>query len=297
MKPLKFEARTIAAVGLISLLFGAVFRCSGEESTSNPSPNPTTRPAPAFNSTDSTAVLDFINTRPVPPNAFRILYIGDSLTIHGRVSQLWDRFSGMAATSPDKDFVHLSAAAIQEKLGGRPVEVFYDNGGNGKIGPMLEYLGSRPDLHPDLVVYQGGENDPFDDVFKTHYAGLLDFYRSRHTPAVVLSDFWSVEKTAWESEAAKSRGLPFVDMTVIQKDPANTGDGGPYHHPGVAGHPNDRGMKQIAEAIVRISLHRPMRRKKSEAGHLRRSTSSSRDTLEPACPPPGERRSDRTFPI
>jgi hypothetical protein len=34
----------------------------------------------AFNSVDSTHILTYFNYRPMPPNAYRVLFIGDSLT-------------------------------------------------------------------------------------------------------------------------------------------------------------------------------------------------------------------------
>jgi hypothetical protein len=128
---------------------------------------------PKFNRETATGSLDCINLRPVPPNAYRILFIGDSLTMAGTSSRLWDHFSGMAASKVDRDFVHLVTAHIQSRFGSRPVEIFYDNGGDGKIGSMLDYLRNRTNLQPNLVVLQGGENDAFDAKFQTTYKSLL----------------------------------------------------------------------------------------------------------------------------
>ena len=200
---------------------------------------------PAFNSVDSTAALDLINDRPTPPHSLRVLFIGDSLTIHGKVPQLWDHFSGMAATSPTNDFVHQTVAYIQSQIENRAVETFYDNGGNGKLGAMVDYLSLHPEISPDLLVLQGGENDSFDASFRSRYGSLLKV--SKRT--VVLGDWFDDEKSSFEKSTAAQLGLPFVDLRAIQMRPENSGYSGPYMVAGVARHPNDLGMKAISNAV------------------------------------------------
>lgn len=201
--------------------------------------------AKKFNAVDSTAVLDFFNARPIPPNAYRVLFIGDSLTIHGRSRKLWDYFSGMAASCPEKDFVHLSMRYIQE-MRQEPVEILYNNGGNGKIESMFLYLKMHPELLPDLVIFQGGENDAFDENFRATYRSILgEFSRM-----IVLGDWWSDEKSEFSRHECSRFGIPFADLRAIERDPANSGDGGPYGIDGVAKHPNDAGMMAISHAIA-----------------------------------------------
>jgi hypothetical protein len=133
---------------------------------------------------DTLGPLDFINSRPSPSNAIRVLFIGDSLTIHGRAPKVWDNFCGMAAFAPERDFVHLATAHIQSSMD-RPVEAFYNKGGDGKLPSILRYLESRPHLKPDLTILQGGENDPLDASFRATYRALLE-----RTPLIVLGDWW-----------------------------------------------------------------------------------------------------------
>ena len=97
----------------------------------------------AFNSVDSTHNLNYFNDRPMPTNAYRVLFVGDSLTYHGQTPNLWNYDSGMAASSPEKDFVHLVTKHLQEKLGTRPVEILINNGGNGMFDDVLNPLWRR----------------------------------------------------------------------------------------------------------------------------------------------------------
>jgi lysophospholipase L1-like esterase len=205
-----------------------------------------TKKRATFNSVDSTAIIDFFNSRPVPSNAYRVLFIGDSLTIHGRSPKLWDYFSGMAASSPDKDFVHLSMQHLQAMLGPRPVEGFYNNGGDGKLESMYLYLKMHPELDPDLVVLQGGENDSFDENFRTVYRLLLNEF----SRVIALGDWWSDEKSEFSKQECSRFGFPFVDLRSIEKVTQNSGNPGPYGVSGVALHPNDAGMSAIASAVV-----------------------------------------------
>lgn len=133
----------------------------------------------------------------------------------------------------------------------RPVEAFYDNGGDGKIRSMLEYLLLRK-LSPDLVIIQGGENDELNDKFREYYPQLLDYYP---VPRIVLGDWRSNAKSDYVEGLCAMRDIPFVNLVDIYSDPAMSGNGGPYGHSGVATHPNDAGMSAIAERVLeRIEL-------------------------------------------
>jgi hypothetical protein len=205
--------------------------------------------AQGLNSVDSNPDVIYFNARPLPANAYRVLFIGDSLTYHTRVSNVWPYISGMAASSPQVDYVHLVAKHLQTKLGSRPVEILIDNGGNGKIGNMLSFLQSNADLKPNLVVLQGGENDPFDDNFKQTYKLLLDFFVASRVPVIVLGDWYDDSKRDFDREEALHHGYAWVDLTLIHKNPTCSGNPGPYQHKGVASHPNDEGMRAIAKEI------------------------------------------------
>ena len=69
-------------------------------------------------------------------NEYRIQFIGDSITRHGfnkdTIKRLkWDHLAGMAASSEDKDFVHLFAAKVQETMPEKKVKIHFKGRGGG----------------------------------------------------------------------------------------------------------------------------------------------------------------------
>jgi lysophospholipase L1-like esterase len=207
-------------------------------------------PKRELNSNNKNEVAFFFNSRPVPTNAYRILFVGDSLTCHGPLEGVWDKFNGMAATSYTNDFVHLFATRVQMDLGSqRPVEIFLVCA--GPLKAMHSQILNQPGLKPDLIVFQGGENDEYNEAFKKEYRQLLSSVKNndRLPKAIVLGDWWTAEKSEFDRSVAVENGFAFVDINLIFKKPGCSGDGGPYAHKGVAAHPNDEGMSEIAKAM------------------------------------------------
>lgn len=198
-----------------------------------------------LNSRESVSVLELLNYRPMPPNSYKVMFTGDSITIHGALRKVWDNSCGIAATSPERDYVHLVSAGIQESIES-PVEALYNNGGNGKIREMLEYLQMRR-FSPDLAIIQGGENDKFNDHFRQYYPQLIDHFTC---PKIVLGDWNDQEKSEYSERLCQARNLPFVNLFEIASDRNKGGWGGPYNRKDVASHPNDLGHAAIAEATL-----------------------------------------------
>jgi hypothetical protein len=68
-------------------------------------------------------------------------------------------------------------------------------------------------------------------------------------PYIVLGDWWGAEKSGFEHEEVIRRGDAWIDLTKIDADLSLSGYAGPYNVPGVSKHPNDKGMRSIADAI------------------------------------------------
>ncbi len=48
----------------------------------------------------------------------KVVFLGNSITLHGRAPALgWTNLCGMAASEPDKDYVHLVVRGIEKRTG------------------------------------------------------------------------------------------------------------------------------------------------------------------------------------
>jgi hypothetical protein len=197
------------------------------------------------------------------PKAKRILFLGNSITLHGPAPQIgWDGNWGMAASTREKDYVHVLADSLAKLWGTAPVlridnladfERHYDtydlNAGLDK------YL----DFKPDVVVVAIGENvatlgsDDAKARYKASFTRLLQALADNGRPKIfVRSCFWPEEvRDDIMRESCKRVGGVFVDIGALGKVESNYARSErSIAHAGVAGHPGDKGMKAIADALL-----------------------------------------------
>ncbi len=199
----------------------------------------------------------------------RILFLGNSITLHGPKADIgWAGNWGMAASSEDKDYVHLVTAALARHTGSQP-EIRVRNIADFE----RNYAAYDVDLHlrdcfafdPDLVVLAIGENVPVLESgdaraqFKAGVAGILRAALARRHPLVVVrSCFWAdAAKDEALRQACQEADALFVEAGPLGREAANAARAErSFTHEGVAAHPGDRGMAALAEAIVQAILQR-----------------------------------------
>jgi hypothetical protein len=204
----------------------------------------------------------------VPPAAIRkILFLGNSITLHGPKPDIgWTNNWGMAASAEDKDYVHLVTRALVRQIGTTPqvkvgnIADFERNYSTYDVdGQLREFFA----FDPDLVVLAIGENVSAlgsDDTKAGFQAGVMSILRcalaTRHPLVVVRSCFWAdAAKDQVLRQVCLEAGAIFVDAGPLGRDPANAARSErSFTHEGVAGHPGDRGMKALADAIVQAVL-------------------------------------------
>lgn len=193
----------------------------------------------------------------------RILFLGNSITLHGPKSDIgWDGNWGMAASSADKDYVHRVAKALPKKDGSVPqtlvrnIATFERQYGTYDTAALVSETVA---FKPDLIVVAIGENVPAltnaacKALFAAKTAALLKSIRSDTRPLIIIrSCFWA---NGPKDEALKTAGREiggvYLDIGALGKDEKNYARSErEYQHKGVAAHPGDRGMQAIADAIV-----------------------------------------------
>ena len=196
----------------------------------------------------------------------RILFLGNSITLHGPAESIgWTGNWGMAASAAEKDYVHLVVQALSEPAAsGIPAPEFLvlniaDFERQYATFPIEEKLREAIDFKPDLLILAIGENvaelttDESKAQFHTRLDTLLKAFQKDGAPTIVVRSSFgpSPTKDPILKQAASDAGALFVDIEALAGDEGNYARSErQIAHAGVAGHPGDRGMKAIADAIV-----------------------------------------------
>ena len=183
----------------------------------------------------------------------KILHLGNSLTLHAPAPHLgWLNNCGMAASSPEKDYVHRLRAKIMAR--GMDVEEMIDNIADFERDPAgltPDYVEKYLAFGPDVIVLRICENTPADKraAFGEGYERLLGLLNADRKAAVFCTGaFWSApDVDAMIQKAAEAQGAVFLSLTHLQQDRFRAI--GLFEHAGVAGHPGDAGMEAIADTI------------------------------------------------
>ena len=196
---------------------------------------------------------------------YKALFIGNSITIHPLYSNWWGSW-GMAATAPEKDYVHQTVSKLTEVKG--PVD--YDIVGfsswerdnvRSKILPNLDNILAKD---YDLVVVQVGDNVKNTKHFESDYETLVQYIKKSVPTAkvVCVGDFWRMSgRDAMKSRVADRQQCSFIDLSSIKTSSRYTigmgarvlGDDGRGHRVNdyaVSIHPNDIAMEYIANGIA-----------------------------------------------
>ena len=192
----------------------------------------------------------------------RILVLGNSVTLHPPAPNIgWTGKWGMAASAEDKDFVHLLVADVAKKAGGEPKFLAKNIADFERKQTDYDFqagLADARDFRPDIVIIAIGANAPNPETpeaktrWKTAFENLLREIRSWDKPRVfVRSEFWfSPFKEGVMKEACLKAGGVYVDMCRTDLVEANMARAErKIEHGGVAGHPGDKGMRLIADAL------------------------------------------------
>lgn len=203
---------------------------------------------------------------PYPDDTYNYLAIGNSLTKHS-ITSFWWTECGMAATTADRDYVHVVANGLRERKG----EVYFTAVSFGQ----WEYLDkdravTYDMLNPylsdklNLITVQLTDNVLNLDSLEADYADLIRYIHENAPNAqiILIGSFWDHgTKDAVIYNTAVNNGLEYVSLDEIKDNPAyqagmgtivydEAGNGHDIQHPAVAAHPNDIGMQYIADRIL-----------------------------------------------
>lgn len=188
----------------------------------------------------------------------KLLFLGNSITRHGKAENLgWCGDWGMAASSKENDYVHKLISKFCQN--GIKVSVCIANLSDWERTRNMDLLFTKYlsalRFNADYVIVRLGENacpDKYLSEFELCYGELTDLF-SRNGAKIVLTDlFWEYEPfDNFVAELAKARGYAFAEIHDLGNDETMKAIG-KFSHNGVAVHPGDKGMAEIAERIFRV---------------------------------------------
>lgn len=194
--------------------------------------------------------------------ADKVLFLGNSITLHGPAPAIgWNGNWGMAATAKEKDYVHLLVSRLAKAAGGEPkvlvknIAEFERKLNDYKIQDELKV---ELDFAADIIVIAIGENaaalktPEAKNQFETAFRKLLAELKQHGQPTIfVRGQFWpDVDKDQIMKSVCEAVGGTYVDISQLGREETNYARAEQkIDHAGVAGHPGDKGMQALADAL------------------------------------------------
>lgn len=187
----------------------------------------------------------------------RIMLVGNSITLHRVAPEIgWYRLCGMAASEEEKDYVHILMRYVHQLDRGASFcvcqgsrwETEYPTGCD-----FYDMFQQAREFGADVIVIRLLENcacNDFDPLcFKQELLRFIQYLSGDKSPRVLLTtSFWYHIGDAAMRELAEEQRFPLVELGDLgELDEMKAV--GLFSHEGVANHPGDKGMQQIADRI------------------------------------------------
>lgn len=186
----------------------------------------------------------------------RVLVVGNSIMSHAPDASIgWNNFCGMAASAPEKDFMHILTERLRQL--NPQVDVRMVSGGDFERGYWtynLDNLDESLRFLPDLVIVRIAENIAEGTVEPKNlayfYQKLLEKVTGSASDVQVVctTSFWNQpQANAVIRRVATQKGYPIAEISTLFGKPEYLAT--QYTNTGVAAHPNDAAMQKIADLI------------------------------------------------
>lgn len=190
-------------------------------------------------------------------DGIRVLFIGNSITLHGKAPELgWHGDWGMAASAKENDYVHLVEDYIKESDENAVFCIcnIADWEREYKDGERTFHMFEPArEFDADIIIIKASANSPTEDfdeeLYKNSYKKMVDYFnKSGKAKIIIATEFYKHPAEEAIKTYAKENNYPCCILSDLsEKDEMKAL--GLYEHSGVAGHPGDFGMQAIAERI------------------------------------------------
>lgn len=188
----------------------------------------------------------------------RILFVGNSITLHDALDEIgWYGNWGMAASKKEYDYVHRIISKISNT--GKDAaygitQVYLWEKGYKEGGEKLFHIYEESrKFEADIIVIRFIENcaqEDFDNaVFKEEFYKLLEFLNPNGNAKIIITTaFWHHKGDDVLREIANENAYPLIELGDLGELDEMKAIG-LFTHDGVAAHPGDLGMQNIADRI------------------------------------------------
>lgn len=205
-----------------------------------------------------------------------LLILGNSLCIHGAAPGMgWNYTAGMAASSQEKDYVHLLCGKLRDKFGA-DVNCRFSNLAEFERNPEtydLRKIDKLLEIEPDYVIIQLGDNVSDLAAFEKACARMIRRIGEKQSRAVIICAtpfFASAPKNQMVWNICGETSSLLVDFSHLKlSDPKNLAineegreDRTLWKVDGIGIHPGDYGMESIARRLlIEIQASRALQKK------------------------------------
>ena len=187
------------------------------------------------------------------PAKLKVLFLGNSITFHPRAPQLgWYGDWGMAASCQENDYVHVLISKLKANFINTSFDFRVQNVGAWELNFLFDPSNFEQviDYNPDILISKIGENISEEYARGNNYyvelTKFLKFYAKSSTKVIVTGNIWPNQyKDSVQKSISFDNGWEYIDFGYLILNDKNFSYG-LFEHPGVAAHPSDTGMKEIA---------------------------------------------------
>lgn len=199
------------------------------------------------------------STECLSPSTIRVAVIGNSITYHPAAGE-WQNDWGMAATEPEKDYVH--------RLGQQMADGFCANVTISAMAAWrFEYgmttvaeFAKEKEFSPDLLLLRLGDNPhdgPVDDL-QDRICELVSYIDAPYT-AITGTFYPTAADALLVQSPCRDVFIPLSDLWAVDENHAWAEQQGKYNVT-ILDHPGDLGMQRIANRIMTGISGMPLRK-------------------------------------
>jgi hypothetical protein len=187
----------------------------------------------------------------------KVLIVGNSILRHGPASSIgWYGDWGMAAASPDKDFLHVYNKLLQVSDKYNYVNMYSKNIAVWEIDftyNLNEFVNITSETY-DVLIIRLGENVSNTAEYYTALNNMINLFKTQNTKVIITGIVWENDiKESIHKQIALEKGYKYVPFEDFRSSPNNYA-WGLFENVGVAAHPSDLGMQNIVQLLYNATI-------------------------------------------